>query len=174
MTDAFVRRGGGLPVPCVKFEFRYGWCTLTISVPGVEISIKATGMLDFFADLVLCFENLLAGVRSQSCIWGGEGRGWFIDMTSNWNGEFALVVHEMADGDYLRPGTKWLPIRGRVISSLLADLDGLGIALVSALEEVKLHYSDEQGHMPDWGWEFPRLPYVRLRERLEPLSEHLE
>src|SRR5207244_3462547 len=93
-----------LPRIDMEFTFRHGWCTLRLISDQQDISIKATTMRDAFTDLLIAVNRLAVGSVCQSVVWGGEGRGAFIDMTLAHDFELGLVIHEMADPNWLRPG----------------------------------------------------------------------
>jgi hypothetical protein len=112
-------------------------------------------MRDAFTDFLVAVNNLAAGSVSESVIWGGEGRGLFIDMTLAHDFEVGLVIHEMADPNWLRPGAQWLPERARRLFGTNCAFPQLLQTLSDEVARVRDEYVDSENHMEQWGWDFP-------------------
>ncbi|WP_459215508.1 hypothetical protein [Pseudonocardia sichuanensis] len=146
----------------MALEFRYGWCTLRLASGPHEVSIKATTMHDAFADLLDAVNGMAGGRVCQSVLWGGEGRGVFLDLTLAHRVEVGLVVHEMADPNWLRPGVHWVPERGAVAFATNCAFPQLMDVLATEVGRARRRYADRADHMEHWGWDFPVAQYEAL------------
>jgi hypothetical protein len=143
-------------------EFRYGWCTLRLRSGEQEVRLRATTLRDAFTDLLTAVDHLTAGSVCQSVIWGGEGQGAFIDMPLAHESEAGLVIHEMVDSNWLRPGVGRLPERGHRLFGANCDFSQLLAALSVEATRVRDEYADRANHMEHWGWDFPTTEYENL------------
>lgn len=124
--------------------------------------MKATTLRDAFTDLLVAVNRLAVDSVCQSVIWGGEGRGVFIDMTLAHDFEVGLVIHEMTDPNWLRPGVQWVPERGERLFAVNCDVAQLLRALTAEVGRVRDEYVDSEGHIEQWGWDFPGAQYDEL------------
>lgn len=158
------RPADALPALEPSFRFRHGWCTLHLAISGQDFAVKATTMRDAFSDLAGAMVNLTRGAVCESVIWGGEGEGAFIDLSVTHTLEGGIAVHEMTDPNWLRPGLHWTPTRGSVKFSANFFLPRFVTSFVAALEQVRLDWADERGHIAHWGWDFPYALHAELAE----------
>jgi hypothetical protein len=151
-------------------EFSFGWCALELTAGDKRIRVRASTLSNAFNDLLDAVVCLLRGSRSQSVIWGGEGSGWFIDASLDHAGGLGLVVHEMADDRWLRPGDAWRPIRGPVVFDAYGDFAQFAVSIAHQVRAVRARYTDPTGYMPHWGWSFPQSKFDLLQDLTSPLG----
>lgn len=151
--------------PHLAFAFRYGWCSLTLRSPGAPpdaVTVKATTIIDSFRALTRAFADVAEGANCASVAWVGEGSGSFIDIATAVHSTLGIVVHEMADPEYIAADSSWLPVRGRVLAAFGYPATQFWRDLQDELTRVRTEYADEAGHMEHWGWDFPEEHLRRL------------
>lgn len=151
-------------------DFSHGWCGLRLRSGDLDFYMRASSLSNAFGDLVDAVTNILGGSRSQSVIWGGEGRGWFIDISLDHAGGLGLAVHEMADDRWLRPAAEWRPVRGALAFDAYGDVGHFVVAFTHQVRTARVRHTDSTGYMPHWGWWFPQAKFDLLQDLAEPLG----
>lgn len=148
----------------IRIYFENGWSRLLVSDGRTSDTFVATNLVDFFGDLVSAVLDLAAGRRSVSCLWGGEPGGVFIDLARSGPTKFSLVVHQIADPDWISGATEWTPRRGEVICEQSLNSSELIRGFTREFRRVLQDYVDPTGFMPQWGWVFPQRQFGALEE----------
>jgi hypothetical protein len=152
----------------IKFEFRYGWCTLSLQGAGGEHrAFKATRIVNSFDFLLKAFLDIAGGRNCSAAIWAGEGSGVFIDLAAPRPERIAIVVHRMRFSEYIAADDDWLPVREGVELAISVAARDVWIELAQELRRVRAEYADSAGHMDQWGWAFPDS----CLERIEQVAE---
>jgi hypothetical protein len=152
----------------IGFDFRYGWCTLTLRGAGGERwSFKATRIINSFDFLLRAFIDIASGRNCSAVIWAGEGSGVFIDLAMVRGKRIVIVVHGMQSPEYIAADDDWLPARGHVEATVSLDVHEFWIELVQELRRVRVEYADSVGNMEQWGWAFPGAYFDRIEREVE-------
>lgn len=154
----------------LSLRFRYGWCELSIDDGERTERIAATTLHDAFADLVAAVVALARGSRCQAVMWGGEGRGWFLDLSVDAAGGIGLAVHAMRDSEWHRSAQQWRPVRGELLFEAYGDLADFAVRLAREIRRVEVTEVDATGFMTHWGWKFPRAAFEELERLTGPLG----
>ncbi|MGH3911413.1 MAG: hypothetical protein ACRDRM_11345 [Pseudonocardiaceae bacterium] len=147
----------------VEFRFKHGWCDLYLATDEAVHSFRATGMVDFFGDLVSAVCDLAGGRHSTSAMWADEPGGVFIDLAiSAPKSLCGLAVHQFAEADWISNRSVWSPTRGTVVLDIVEPADNLLRHFADAFRMVQVLDVDTTGFMPSWGWHFPASSFDRL------------
>lgn len=149
----------------LSFRFRYGWCTLTARKCSSTIEIKATTIRDAFSDLLQAVTSLICDLECVSTIWGGEGDGYFLDMTRDGSDNIGLSIHAMKHPIWLSPRDHWTPTRGEEVFNCYLSLAELVRVFGREARRAKLVYADGTGYMEHWGWSFPVTQFSTFEKR---------
>jgi hypothetical protein len=149
----------------IRFEFRYGWCTLTLrGAGGEERAFKATRIINSFDLLLRAFIDIANGRNCSAVIWAGEGSGTFIDLATVRHQRIAIVVHRMRHAEYIAADDDWLPVREGVETAISLPTQEVWMELARELRRVRAAYIDSAGHMEQWGWDFPDSYLDRIEQ----------
>lgn len=139
----------------IALKFRHGWCRLAFDVERDARTLSATTVVDCFRELLRAVVALLDGALTSTCPWAGEGEGVFIDMAKVGDHVLSIVIHQMADPDYIVGAESWAPIRGSVVGTHALPLDRFVLDLTHELWRIRVTDTDELGYIEHWGWRFP-------------------
>jgi hypothetical protein len=146
----------------IDFSFRHGWCNLIASTGEATVEVQASTLYDSFSRLTWGINQLLSGNECVSIIWGGEGRGCFIDLSIDVADNIGFVVHNMKNPRWLSPADSWMPIRGEAMFQAYSAANHFCRSYGSALRRVRIEYADATDYMEHWGWSFPVDEYLRF------------
>lgn len=146
----------------IDFSFRHGWCSLALSFGDAVVEVRASTLYDSFSRLVRGVDELLSGNECVSVIWGGEGRGWFVDLSIDVSDNIGLVLHVMENPRWLSPADSWTPVRGEAIFQAYVPASHFCRRYGDALQRARSEYADAVGYMEHWGWSFPVIEYLEF------------
>jgi hypothetical protein len=157
-----VDQPGAASVLDIGFSFEHGWCDLAVSAVGASVEVRASTLYDSFGRLLRGVNELLTGTECVSIIWGGEGRGCFLDLSIDVADNIGFVVHAMGNPRWLSPADSWVPIRGEAMFQAYSSAGRFCRSHGGALRRVRAEYADVADYMEHWGWSFPVDDYLKF------------
>jgi hypothetical protein len=152
----------------VRFDFRYGWCRMELTVGPHSGVYAATSIADSFGALADAVAAVAAGSLVASTLWGDEPGGVFVDLATSGPRHIGLVLHQLGEPGWLTPqNPPWTPVRGDVLLDARLPAGVAFREFHTGFRQVEDHVS-ENGKIEGWGHPFPTAALTVMEQVLNP------